>query len=181
MKEALLVIDVQNEYFSGCMPVTHPHGSFINVLQAMDAAHAAKVPVVVIQHSSPGPDAAAFCRGTKAWELHPDVMKRPRDVLIEKLLPGSFTRTNLGSWLRERAIDSLTISGYMTQMCCDTTARQAMHLVFGVEFLSDATGTLAIKNAAGTVSDEELHRVILVTQQMQFSRVMKTDEWIKQL
>ena len=119
MKEALLVIDVQNEYFSGCMPVTHPHGSFINVLQAMDAAHAAKVPVVVIQHSSPGPDAAAFCRGTKAWELHPDVMKRPRDVLIEKLLPGSFTRTNLGSWLRERAIDSLTISGYMTQMCCD--------------------------------------------------------------
>jgi hypothetical protein len=50
-----------------------------------------------------------------------------------------------------------------------------------VEFLSDGTGTLAVKNAAGTVSDEELHRAILVTQQMRFSRVMKTDEWIEQL
>jgi nicotinamidase-related amidase len=181
MKEALLVIDVQNEYFSGCMPVTHPHGSFINVLQAMDAAHAAKVPVVVIQHSSPGPDAAAFCRGTKAWELHPDVMKRPRDVLIEKLLPGSFTRTNLGSWLRERAIDSLTISGYMTQMCCDTTARQAFHEGYNVKFLSDATGTLTITNKAGTIRDADLHRAILVTQQMRFSQVMTTTEWIQSL
>ena len=40
----------------------------------------------------------------------------------------------------------------MTQMCCDTTARQAYHLGFGVEFLSDATGTLAISNAAGAVT-----------------------------
>jgi nicotinamidase-related amidase len=69
----------------------------------------------------------------------------------------------------------------MTQMCCDTTARQAMHLGFGVEFLSDATGTLAIKNTAGEVSDEELHRAILVTQQMRFSRVMKTADWMKEL
>jgi hypothetical protein len=52
---------------------------------------------------------------------------------------------------------------------------------FGVEFLSDGTGTLVVKNAAGTVSDAELHRAILVTQQMRFSRVMKTDEWIEQL
>ena len=72
-------------------------------------------------------------------------------------------------------------SRYMTQMCCDTTARQAMHLGFGVEFLSDATGTLSIKNDAGAGSNEELHRAILITQQMRFSRVMKTGEWIKQL
>ena len=69
----------------------------------------------------------------------------------------------------------------MTQMCCDTTARQAMHLGFGVEFLSDATGTLAFKNAAGEVSAEELHRAILVTQQARFSQVMKADAWIRSL
>jgi hypothetical protein len=54
-------------------------------------------------------------------------------------------------------------------------------LGFGVEFLSDATGTLAIKNTAGEVSDEELHRAILVTQQMRFSLVMKTADWMKEL
>jgi nicotinamidase-related amidase len=70
-------------------------------------------------------------------------------------LPGSFTSTELEMWLRERNVETVVIAGYMTQMCCDTTTRQAMHLGFGVEFLSDGTGTLTIKNDAGEVSDEK--------------------------
>ena len=57
------------------------------------------------------------------------------------------------------------------------TARRAFHLGYAVEFLSDATGTLAFKNEAGAVTDEELHRATLVTQS-RFSKVMKTDEWV---
>jgi len=75
-------------------------------------------------------------------------------------------------------IDTVVICGYMTQMCCDTTARQAMHLGFNVEFLSDATGTLDISNSAGEISAQNLHKAILITQAMRFSEVMKTDEWI---
>jgi nicotinamidase-related amidase len=180
-KRALLVIDVQNEYFTGKLPVTYPAGSLANVLRAMDAASAHEVPVVVIQHASPQADAAVFRNGSKEWELHAEVASRPHDVLIHKSLPGSFTGTKLEMWLRERGVGMVAVAGYMTQMCCDTTARQAMHLGFGAEFLSDGTGTLAVKNAAGTVSDEELHRAILVTQQMRFSRVFTTDAWIQQL
>jgi len=69
----------------------------------------------------------------------------------------------------------------MTQMCCDTTARQAFHLGFSVEFLSDATGTLQISNEAGTVTAEELHRSILVTQAARFSKVMTAKQWIDSL
>jgi nicotinamidase-related amidase len=180
-KRALLVIDVQNEYFTGKLPITYPAGSLANVLRAMDAARARGVAVVAIQHASPQADAAVFRKGSKEWELHAEVAARPNDLLLHKSLPGSFTGTELEKWLRERGVGTVVIAGYMTQMCCDTTARQAMHLGFGVEFLADGTGTLAIKNEAGTVSGEELHRAILVTQQMRFSRVMKTDEWIKQL
>jgi nicotinamidase-related amidase len=180
-KRALLVIDVQNEYFTGKLPITYPAGSLANVLSTMDAARDHGVPVVAIQHASPQPDAPVFRKGSKEWELHPEVAARPHDVLIHKSLPGSFTGTELETWLRERVVGTVVIAGYMTQMCCDTTARQAMRLGFGVEFLSDATGTLAIKNDAGEVSDEELHRAILVTQQMRFSRVMKTADWMKEL
>ncbi len=70
-------------------------------------------------------------------------------LLIEKNLPGSFTGTGLEEWLRERGITTVTIAGYMTHMCCDTTARQAVHRGFDVEFLSDATGTLPLSNSAG--------------------------------
>ncbi|HXX54541.1 MAG TPA: cysteine hydrolase family protein [Methanoregula sp.] len=181
MKEGLLVIDVQNEYFSGKMPVTYPPGSLANILRAMDAARAANIPVIVIQHVSPSPDSATFRPGTEGWELHPEVKKRPHDVLITKALPGSFTGTDLGPWLREHEIGSLVISGYMTQMCCDTTARQAFHEGYTVKFLSDATGTLTISNAAGTIAAADLHRAILVTQQMRFSQVITTAAWIASL
>ncbi|WP_298431615.1 cysteine hydrolase family protein [Geobacter sp.] len=178
MKKALLVIDVQNEYFTGKLPVTHPAGSLDNIGRAMDAASAHGLPIVVVQHTVAAPDRPVFQKGSREWELHPEVAKRHGDLLVEKTLPGSFTETNLEAWLRERDIDMVVISGYMTQMCCDTTARQAFHLGFGVEFLSDATGTLSLVNNAGSVTAEELHRAILVTQGMLFSKVMKTAEWI---
>ncbi|HXZ80585.1 MAG TPA: cysteine hydrolase family protein [Terriglobales bacterium] len=181
MKRALLVIDVQNEYFTGKLPVSYPHNSLPNVLRAIDAANENKTPVVLIQHAAPQPDSAVFREGSAEWQLRPEIAARPHQRLIHKNLPGSFTGTELESWLRERGVDTVVISGYMTQLCCDTTARQALHLGFNVEFLSDATGTLDIKNEAGAVTAEELHRAILVTQQMRFSKVLKTEDWIGNL
>ena len=181
MNACLLVIDVQNEYFTGKLRITHPPGSLSHVLQAMDAAHAAGIPVIIVQHSNPGPNAVTFRPGTNEYELHPDIKRRPFDMHIEKTFPGSFTNTGLETWLKEHNIDSLTISGYMTQMCCDTTARQAFHRGYQVTFLSDATGTLSVTNSAGSVRDSDLHRAVLVTQQMKFSRVMTTMDWILSL
>jgi nicotinamidase-related amidase len=178
---ALLVIDVQNDYFSGPLQITYPEGSFENILRAMDAANEAAVPIVMIQTEIPRPDAKFFRRGTSGWELHPEVARRHYDVLIHKELPGSFTGTNLEAWLREHGIETVAICGYMTQMCCDTTSRQAVHLGYTVEFLSDATGTLAFKNSAGSVTAEELHRAILVVQQSRFSNVVTVEDWIANL
>lgn len=177
MKRALLIIDVQNEYFTGKLPVTYPPNSVERIIDAIDFADSKGIPVVFIQHTAPQMDSSTFRRGTSEWELHDRIKDRPYSHLIEKNLPGSFTNTDLEDWLRTRDIEKVVIAGYMTQMCCDTTARQALHLGFEVEFLSDATGTLNIANGAGKVTDEELHRAILVTQAMRFSRVMTTEEW----
>ncbi len=171
------MIDVQNEYFpGGALPVTYPRDTLPQVTSAMDAAREAAVPVITVQHSS-APGAKAFARDSEGWQLHPEVGAREADLHFEKALPGAFTGTPLEGWLRERGVDTLVIAGYMTQMCCDTTARQAVHRGFGVEFLSDATGTLDFSNQAGAVSAEELHRAILVTQQWRFSRVLTAREW----
>lgn len=107
--------------------------------------------------------------------------RRPHDLLIEKNLPGSFTGTELESWLRQKGIDTVVISGYMTHMCCDTTARQAVHRGFNVEFMSDATGTLPLDNSTGQVSAEELQRAILCAQQMLLSEVISTDAWCERI
>lgn len=79
---------------------------------------------------------------------------------------------------RERNWDGHDRGLHDPDVASDTTARQAIHRGYAVNFLSDATGTLAVTNAAGSVTAEELHRAILVTQQMRFARVMETEEWI---
>lgn len=174
----LLVIDVQNEYFTGKLPVTYPAGSLANIAKAMDIATECGVPVIVIQHTANQPDAKVFAKGSEGWKLHPEIAKRKRDVLIEKNLPSSFAGTNLDAWLKEHGISTVVITGYMTQMCCDTTAREAFHRGYSVKFLADATGTLAFKNDAGAVSAEDLHNAILIVQQSRFSTVMTTAAWL---
>lgn len=181
MKRALLVIDVQNEYFTGKMPVTYPEGSFANILRAVDAANDQGMPVVLIQHTAPQQTAKTFAKPSDGWAIHEDLQKRPHACVIQKAWPGSFTETGLLDFLQENGIDTVVICGYMTQMCCDTTSRQAAHLGYSVEFLSDATGTLAFSNSAGQVTAEELHRATLVTQAMRFAKVMSTAEWVQQL
>ena len=107
-----------------------------------------------------------------------DIQKRDMTVYSRKAFqeasPGPTSKA--GSTMD---IGFVTICGYMTHICCDTTARQAMELGFEVELLSDATGTLAISNNAGSVTTEELHRAILVTQEARFSRVLTTADWIE--
>ncbi|WP_165226513.1 cysteine hydrolase family protein [Aquisphaera insulae] len=178
MRRALLVIDVQNEYFTGALPITHPAGHLDRILQVIDAA-TGKIPVAVIQHQTE--DGPIFRKGSATWQLHPEIARRPRDIVIEKTLPGSFTGTNLEEWLRGQGVDAVTIAGYMTHMCCDTTARQAVHRGFKVEFLRDATGTLSLSNAGGTTTAEEMHRAILTAQGQFLSEVVATADWIPRL
>ena len=106
---------------------------------------------------------------------------KKHNYLIEKNYPGSFTNTELDSIIKKHGCDTIVICGYMTFMCCDTTARQAYHRGYNVEFLSDATGSLTISNQTGKASAEELHRSALVIQSMRFSRVMSLIEWEKSI
>ena len=182
-RRALVVIDVQNEYVSGNLPIEYPpvERSLANIGRAMDAAAAADVPVIVVQHADADPDAPIFREGSHAWELHPDIAARPHDHLVRKELPGSFTGTQLGDILTAAGVDTVSITGYMTHMCVDTTAREAAHRGLGVEILTDATGTLNLENSGGTATGEELHRATLVAQGQFFAEVMPTDDWISSI
>jgi nicotinamidase-related amidase len=93
--QALLVIDVQNEYFSGKLPVTYPSGSLVNITKAIDGSNHCGIPVVIIQHTADQPGAATFVGGSEGWKLHPKIAKRKYTVLINKNLPGSFAGTGL--------------------------------------------------------------------------------------
>jgi len=181
-RRALIVIDVQNEYFTGGLPIEHPPvgESLHNLLRAMDAAQARGIPVIVVQHSAPA-GAPVFAPGTATWELHPDVAGRPRDHYIEKSLASAFTGTDLADWLATRGIDTLAVVGYMTHNCDASTIYEGAHRGLRMEFLHDATGALPYANAAGSASAEEIHRVFSVVFHSNFAAVASTAEWIAAL
>ena len=181
-RRALIVIDVQNDYVGGNLPIEYPsvEQSLANIGRAMDAAKVAAIPVVVVQNILP--EGAPFmAKGTHGAELHPTVISRGWDHSILKNLPSALAGTGLEEWLRARQIDTLTIVGYMTHNCDLSTAVQAMHLGFSVELLSDATGSLPYANRAGSATAEEIHRVMLVVMQARFAAVLTTDEWLSVL
>ena len=179
-RRALVVIDVQNEYFTGNLLIEHPpvQQSLPNIGRAMDAARAAGVPVVVVQHSAAA-SSPLFARGSPAWELNEVVASRPRDHHFEKAWPSVFTGTGSAGWLKEKQIDTLAVTGYMTHNCDASTILEAMHRGLQVEFLQDATGALPYANTAGSVTAEEIHRVFSVVFHTGFAAVASTDEWIK--
>ncbi len=100
-KRALIVIDVQNEYFDGALPISDPpvETSLANIGRAMDAATEAGVPVIVVRHGDSDPAGGDLPRGLARLGAAPRDRERPRDYLIEKTLPGSFTGTTLESVL----------------------------------------------------------------------------------
>jgi len=182
-RRALVVIDVQNMYFDGeTLPIEYPPvaQSLPNITAAMDAAHAAGVPIIVVRHAPPAgaPDAE---RQAPYWQLHPEIARRPADHAIEKQRPSAFTGTDLADWLAQHGIDTLTMVGYMTHNCDASTVYEANHRGLKVEFLSDATGALAYNNAAGRASAEEIHRVYSVVFHTNFAAVSTTAAWIDTL
>jgi len=179
-RRALVVIDVQNEYFpGGGLPIEHPPiaETLPRITQAMDAAQAAGVPVVVVQHTAP-PGAPVFDRGSAGWQLHPEIARRPRSHLVDKAWPSVFTGTDFGDWLLAHDIDTLSVVGYMTHNCDASTIYEAAHRGLRVEFLADASGALPYANAAGQASAEEIHRVFSVVFHTRFAAVATTGAWI---
>jgi nicotinamidase-related amidase len=176
---ALIVIDVQNEYDDGNLPIEFPpfKETVPNVAKAIDAAQAAGVKVITVQHVA-DEKSPAFARGSHGVALYDLVRNRPHDHHIEKKMASAFAGTDLENWLIKNGVTTLTVIGYMTHNCDLSTVIYASHMGFTVEFLSDATGALPYSNSAGVASAEEIHRVVTVVMHTGFAAVATTDAWI---
>ena len=178
-KRALIVIDVQNDYFGEALPIEFPdpQQSLANIGKMMDAANSTGIPVVVVQNILPK-RSPIMAEGTIGCALHETVASRPHNHFVSKRMPNAFSDTDLNEWLRLHAVDTLTVIGYMTHNCNLSTMLHAFHSGYAVEYISDASGSVPYENRAGRASAEEIHRVMCVVLQSRFAAVMSTGEWI---
>ncbi len=178
-RRALLLIDIQNEYVDGNLPIEYPplNTSLPNIARAIEAAQSAAIPLIVVQQMAPE-TSPVFAVGSHGWELHPVVSGFTPALLVQKKLPSALADTGLGDWLRAHAIDTVTVAGYMTQNCNESTIRQAAHEGWNVEFLHDASGAVSYRNHMGLLHAEDMHKAACIVIQSRFAAVMTTTEWI---
>ena len=171
-RPALLLIDVQREYFTRESPLWIPDGP--RVLERLHGlladARGSDTAVVHVQHHE---DAASeiFATGTPMVETMEEVAPAGDEPLVVKHLPGAFDGTNLDALLE--GTKTVVAAGFMTHLCCDTTAREAQARGFDVVFLTDGTATRDLVGPSGrTIPHDVVHETTLAAQADGFSSLM---------
>lgn len=179
-RRALIVVDVQQEYFNGILQIHAPprDRTLANIVAALEVAQQHDLPVVVVQHELPQ-GAPVFAVGSESWSLHPEIEQRlsPAWKRVSKDKGSVFAGTDVAEWLAEQDVDTITIVGYMTNNCDIATAVGAEERGLAAEILSDATGAIHLANEAGKVSADQLHETLLVLLHSNFAAVATTDAW----
>jgi nicotinamidase-related amidase len=180
-KSALLVIDMQNFFLEPDSPSFTCGGLAVlpNVKELISFFRSHKRPVIYTchVHHPGGMDAGilgwwwqGMCvEGTEEAKVHPEIEPWQREKIIYKHRYSAFYNTDLETILRCLKIEDLVVSGIMTNMCCESTARDAYFRDYRIKFLADATGTVS----------EEMHLASLLNLSFGFADVCTTEEIIK--
>ncbi|GAA4528466.1 cysteine hydrolase family protein [Brachybacterium paraconglomeratum] len=179
-RRALLLIDVQNEYFSGPLEIQFPaHAdSLPKITGAIDAATKAGIPIAVIQHTA-GEDAPVFNPTMPGFALHPEIEGHRTEgwKSAVKRFGSVYADTDIAAWLGEQGVDTVTLVGYMTNNCVIASAVEGEGLGFTTEVLSDATGAINIANYAGFAPARTVHETIMALLHSNFAAVATTAAW----
>ena len=172
-KNALILIDIQNDYFAGGLwPVENMDDAATNAAAALAQARVRGEMVVHVYHEATS-DAAPFFRpGSFGAEIHASVTPDPTEAVILKHRPNSFHGTDLHERLQATGITAVTLVGAMTQMCIDATARAARDLGYSVTIIADACGAKAQSFGGVDLSSEQVQSAFLGPLAMSYAEVI---------
>ncbi|MFI8223464.1 cysteine hydrolase family protein [Pseudomonas sp. NPDC085632] len=178
-KSALLVIDFQNEYFTGRMPIPDGAAALAKTRELITFADHHKIPVYHVQHVAPA-GSAVFAIDGETVKFHPDMQPRAKDAVLQKTTVSVFGSTDLNERLKQSGINTVIVTGLMTHACVAGAARDAAPLGYSVIVASDASATRAISRANGASIDKDaLHKAALAEIEDTFGDVLNTDEIVK--
>lgn len=145
--KALIVIDLQNDYFpGGAFPLWNAEATLDNVVDAVGEARKAGIPVILVQHVADAAKGIApfFNAGTKGVELHPAVKAAAPDAqVVVKSFADGFLGTNLDEILTGYGTRDILVCGMMTQNCVTHTAISKAAEKYRVSVLADCCTTVS--------------------------------------
>ncbi len=172
MKDALIIIDVQNDYFPGGTCELHkPYEAEKKIMELIRESRSAGRKIVYIQHINP-PDDYFFLEGTKGAEISDRIKPSEEDKIIIKHYPNSFLGTDLDEYLKSIGARELIICGMMTHMCVDTTVRAAMDHSYSVKLAAQACATMDLEINGETVPAEMVQKSFIAALKDVFATII---------
>ena len=172
MREALLIIDVQNDYFpGGTCELFHAYEAEKKIQSLIKESRTQERPIIYIQHINP-PDDTFFLENTYGCEISERIKPLPDDKIIVKYYPNSFHETELDSYLKEKGIKKLIVCGMMTHMCVDTTVRAAMDYGYEVDLVADGCATMDLEISGEIIPAQIVQKAFLASLEGVFAKIV---------
>ncbi|MBB3268701.1 nicotinamidase-related amidase [Azospirillum sp. OGB3] len=178
-KRALIVIDLQNDYFpGGKWTLSGVEAAAANAARLIAAAREANEPVVHIRHEFPTDDAPFFAPGSKGAEIHSVVANQPEEPVVLKHHINSFRGTELKSLLDGWDAEEVVICGAMSHMCVDACTRAAADFGYRVTVVHDACASRDLAFGGVTVPAAHAHTAFMAALGFAYATLMSTDEYL---
>jgi nicotinamidase-related amidase len=177
MARALVIVDIQNDYFPGGLhPLVGPEAAAANAQRLLEAFRLSGEPVVHVQHVWDADDAEFMRPGTVGVEIHESVTPAAGEPVIQKAHPNSFLDTPLEAELRSLGAERVVVCGMMTSMCVDATVRAAADLGFEATVAHDACATCDLEFVGETIPARQVHGAFLAALGDGYAAVRATDD-----
>jgi nicotinamidase-related amidase len=178
MKQALLLVDIQNDYFpDGRMQLAGMEEASRNASLLLAMFRKKGLPVAHIRHVSNRPGATFFLPDTEGAAIHVSVAPQPGEILIEKQFPNGFKDTDLLAVLTKSEVDELVICGAMSHMCIDATTRAAFDLGFRCTVVDNACATRDLEYKGMTIEARKVHAAFMAALAGVYATVVSADEY----
>lgn len=177
MKQALVLIDIQNDYFTGgAYPLEGMEKAAEKAEMLLGSFRRKGQHVIHIRHISTYEGARFFLPDTKGSETHVSVLPSEGEEVVIKHFPNSFRETSLHELLQDSGIDTLVICGAMSNMCIDASVRAAADLGYACFVAQDACAASAISLNGRTVAPVDVHTAFLGALNGAYAVVKSADE-----
>ncbi|MCB0317270.1 MAG: cysteine hydrolase [Bdellovibrionales bacterium] len=178
MKQALILVDIQNEYFpDGNCPLFNINEVSDRAASLLSFFREKNLAVIHIKHIEPTSDAGCFIEGTEGVEINNKVKPLASEKLIVKNSPNGFLETDLKKCLEDLNISSLVICGAMSHMCIDATTRAALDLGFDCSIIQDACTTMDLEFRGIEISASSVHAAFMAALEEAGSNVINLSDF----
>jgi nicotinamidase-related amidase len=180
--DALVIIDIQNDYFpGGAAALSGPESAAANAARLLEKFRKLGKPVFHVQHVSIREGASFFVPDTPGVAIHDAVKPLAGETVVRKHFPNAFRDTDLEEALRLANARHLCVAGMMSHMCIDTSVRAAADKGYGVTLAHDACATKDLKFGDTGIPAAQVHAAYMAALNGSFGRVLATEAILAEL